>query len=413
MEDPFAKSTPARTPPPLIYNTDTVYSTTTFRPVSPSPLTPPAPESLSPKRTRKLETPLHFDGGLFSDIRSTDGKLLSKVTVDKIYRSTRHDVMDSPGIVTSSEPHNYVDDIVKTETITNEDVIKVKFTPVQLEVDSPRLRTPLLHHSDQIKSPVEYLKGDYEDLQSYKIVRSLCNEKAFESESANLGEEHTSEVLMPIINRSQSSQAKILESDKNIERVNLSNKDFFEFNNFNVQVKDIASVSITEPIIRMHSPLANLLVSEQLCKIDNYLQESLDICVLGEKIDRTTPSSVDVGENSTLANKNLVGTNTSASVKKLEESTTENDYKEIQNIEHEVNFRSNSINEERSINDVQVKNNEKKPLLNNAKEKRPGILHAIYAMPIHYHAAILCFLLIVYNFIYQYIKQNCNVNKNI
>ncbi|CAH2075188.1 unnamed protein product, partial [Iphiclides podalirius] len=94
--DHIAGYTPVNNPGRIIYNSDTVYSTTVFRPVSLSPPTQHEADSLPPQRTRKLETPLHFEGGLFSDIRSSDGKLLSKVTVDRVHSSTRRDVIDSP-----------------------------------------------------------------------------------------------------------------------------------------------------------------------------------------------------------------------------------------------------------------------------------------------------------------------------
>ncbi|KAI8428580.1 hypothetical protein MSG28_007328 [Choristoneura fumiferana] len=199
--------------------------------VSPSPRTPPAPSSVSPQRTRKLETPLHFDGGLFSDIRSTEGKLLSKVTVDRVHCSSRHDVTDSPSVYESIGSHgakDYVDDVVKTETITNEEVIKVKFTPVPLEFSSsPRLLTP---SQFQIERPVPFIKDGFEDLQSYKI--------------------------------------------------NLS--------------KSFESLDIMEPVKRSPSPLANFLISEQLTKIDHYLQESLDACSGSDGEGRSTPARVPV-----------------------------------------------------------------------------------------------------------------------
>ncbi|KAI8428575.1 hypothetical protein MSG28_007328 [Choristoneura fumiferana] len=270
-DDLFASHTPAKCKC-IMYNSDTVYSTTTFRPVSPSPRTPPAPSSVSPQRTRKLETPLHFDGGLFSDIRSTEGKLLSKVTVDRVHCSSRHDVTDSPSVYESIGSHgakDYVDDVVKTETITNEEVIKVKFTPVPLEFSSsPRLLTP---SQFQIERPVPFIKDGFEDLQSYKIVNSICKEKLFESQDFS----KSFDTLDMVEARAPSSLLNFMVDNQNLS-------------------KSFESLDIMEPVKRSPSPLANFLISEQLTKIDHYLQESLDACSGSDGEGRSTPARVPV-----------------------------------------------------------------------------------------------------------------------
>ncbi|CAH0699848.1 unnamed protein product [Spodoptera exigua] len=281
--DLSVRHTPARSPQQMMYNSDTVYTTTTFRPVSPSPITPPL-NTPSPQRTRKLETPLHFDGGLFSDIRSTDGKLLSKVTVDRVQQSSRHDITDSPSVFTDGK--NYVDDIVKTETITNENVITVKFTPVPPELDSPRLLTPSQMYKTRQKTPVEYIKDNFEDLQSYKIVSSVVKEKLLEKEN-----------LTPVLN-----EGGIFENHDTFANTtckeNVYEKDSF-ISDSNVKEKLSTSLDTFEPIKRAPSPLANLFISEQLTKIDSYLQESLEVCT-GVK-DRYTPIPIIIeGEKSGL-----------------------------------------------------------------------------------------------------------------
>lgn len=360
--DLSASHTPARCPHhQIMYNSDTVYSTTTFRPVSPSPLTLPA-SSPSPQRTRKLETPLHFDGGLFSDIRSKDGKLLSKVTVDRLHSSSRHDVTDSPSMYESVGSHgnkDYVDDIIKTETITNEDVIKVKFTPVSFELDAlpPRLLTPSQFQMNRAKTPVEYLKDTFEDLQSYKIVSSICKDKKFEAD--------------------------------------------------NVSAKDLHfdSLGIVEPFKRAPSPLANFLVSEQMTKIESYLQESLDAC---GSTGRSTPAPLNIEGETKVDDKGKQKTELYETTK-MQCETSSNNMSSITSY-HDDKPSERQVKPPATVTTFSSNEDAKrrKSKGNSVREKQPGVLSAIYNMPIHYHAAILCIILIVYNFIYQYIKQNCH-----
>lgn len=359
--------TPA-SPPQLMYNSDTVYSTTTFRPVSPSPITPPAPETPSPQRTRKLETPLHFDGGLFSDIRSADGKLLSKVTVDRLHSSTRHDVTDSPSVYESIGPHgnkDYVNDVLKTETITNEDVIKVKFTPVPPEIDSPRLLTPSQFHATRTKSPIQYLKDNFEDLQSYKMVSSVCKGKQFESNT-------------------------LMKKEKSFD-----------------------NLAASEPIIRSPSPLANLLVPEQLTKIDSYLQESLDACVGNVRVNKSPVRKQPEGGSALESvGKQVIESNNHI---QISTTTTCNSYLTAENLNSQnIEYKKSHISEPpllvaNSMKTSDLFENKTKP--NSVKVEQPGVFRAIYNMPIHYHAAILCVILIVYNLVYQYIKTNCHGKK--
>lgn len=443
----FAKLTPARSPH-IIYNSDTVYSTTTFRPVSPSPITPPAPNTPSPQRTRKLETPLHFDGGLFSDIRSTEGKLLSKVTVDRVQSSTQHDITDSPNTVHVQDSNNYVDDIVKQETITNKDVITVKFTPVPPELDSPWLLTPsqfvqiktqspseyikehheylqspagdfmkeashdvnavkyspvpsvldsprLLTPSQFLKqpsqSPVEYIKDNYEDLQSYKIVNSLCKEKLFESS-----------ILTSHVNNSE----KI---DFVKEHVHSDVENYIDENTSNNFIERLSVID--GPVIRGHSPLANIFVSEQLTKLDNYLQESLDTC-LGRKGSPTqvkeTGGVTNLTESQPLEGKSgLFETSTNVVIKN---DTELQSYHKDETISKEPEPVQKKFVQREERNGVEI-NAKHVSKLNSAPKRKTGILNSIYQMPVHYHAAILCFVLIIYNLVYQYIKQSSQVNK--
>ncbi|CAH0407657.1 unnamed protein product [Chilo suppressalis] len=323
---------------------------------------PFSPETPSPQRTRKLETPLHFDGGLFSDIRSKDGKLLSKVTVDRLHSSTRHDITDSPSVFESIGSHgnrDYVNDVVKTETITNEDVIKVKFTPVPPEIDSPRLLTPSQFHVSKTKTPVEYLKDDYEDLQSYKIVSSLCKEKQFETDITKIKE------------------------------------------------KSFDHMVASEPLKRSHSPLANFLVPKQMTKIDTYLQESLDACLPSEDRKLITPIHVKLEGDTTLESKETLKRETKEETYTMESfgsyqvERKVNTYQTVSEVTHNPDISAKPTDEIVSKNIIKI---------NSVKENQ-GVLRAIYNMPIHYHAAILCFILIVYNLIFQYIKKNCHGQK--
>lgn len=384
-----------------MYNSDTVYTTTTFRPVSPSPITPPlntpSLNTPSPQRTRKLETPLHFDGGLFSDIRSTDGKLLSKVTVDRVQRSSRHDITDSPSVFTDG--NTVVDDIVKTETITNENVITVKFTPVPPELDSPRLLTPSQIHKSRQKSPVEYIKDNFEDLQSYKIVSSVCKEKLFEKDN-----------LEPVFNESRSSEIRnvfvnSICQDKSLEKDSLESA-------FNVEGKLTNSLTF-EPIKRGPSPLANLLISEHLTKIDSYLQESLEVCSGVKGRSTPIPIIIEGDETGPIANTKNVSHVEEYQERKavhftmmMNESSNEN---KQSSSEREVDTlcRRGKVTPEPYF----VENNNLSNASKLNSDKHPGVMSRIYNMPIHYHAAILCFLLILYNLIYQYVKQNCQGSK--
>lgn len=454
--DHFVRLTPARSPQ-IIYNSDTVYSTTTFRPVSPSPITPPAPNTPSPQRTRKLETPLHFDGGLFSDIRSAEGKLLSKVTVDRVQSSTQHDITDSPSIVRTQDSKNYIDDMMKTETITSKDVITVKFTPVPPELDSswlltpsqfiqlqsqspleyfkdnyedlqnlghdimktetitnndvntveftpmptkldsPRLLTPSQFIKMESQSPIEYIKDNYEDLQSYKIVNSLCKEKILETDILT-SDQHKTEKLVTF---------------------NISNEDDF-FHKDVVDYTQHDGLKETERlyvndelVMRGHSPLANILLSEQLTKLDKYLQESLDVCK-GTPIEKLK----DMREES-LDTKQIIKQQFENKSCHFETSTSV-----VNNSDTKMEMENSSYHTEEPIfktpervqtesmkregtNDVEL-NKKNVYKLNNVPKRKAGILNAIYNMPIHYHAAIVCVILILYNLIYQYIKRQGN-----
>lgn len=320
-----------------MYNSDTVYTTTTFRPVSTSPSTFPA-STPSPQRTRKLETPLHFDGGLFSDIRSADGKLLSKVTVDRVHSSSRHDVTDSPHLYEDIDLNGnkeYIDEIVKTETITNEDVIKVKFTPVRPELDSISLWSPMQDLKSY--SPVPYIKDEFEDLCSYKIVNSVCKEN-----------------LLKVNN---------YESDNQVS-----------------QMKD-------RQVTRGHSPLANLIIPEHLTKIDNYLQESLNVlksekeCNIVNEREKSDKCAVVCSEQQN-------------TFKESVNSYQKNDAKEyVSEILSTTNMDGEALHNKNKLNGV---------------KKYPRVIKRLCNLPMHYHAAILCFFLIVYNLFYQYYKKHCH-----
>ncbi|KAG7299535.1 hypothetical protein JYU34_016498 [Plutella xylostella] len=354
-----------------MYHSDTVYSTTTFRPVSPLPRPPPAPlppppppppppATPSPQRTRKLETPLHFEGGLFSDIRSTEGKLLSKVTVDRVHSSSRHDVTESPGPAPTAR--DYVDDVTKTETITNEDVIKIRFTPVVPELDVPRLLTP----SQFIPLPpqVEYIKDDFEDLKSYKMVNSVCKGNKFESDA-------------------------LCDREKSVD--SLSN--IYNF----------------EPMIRPHSPLANFIVPEQLTKIDEYLQKSLDEHS-NDGEERTMSPTTEVARREAPADNTQLHKESNVHEQIIRSESKSMNVSSYQGRDEPSINKTNAVKmEEKYDPPVEKFDRKRKSKVDSANDKNTGVLRAIYNMPIHYHAIILCVLLIVYNLVYQYIKQHCQV----
>lgn len=261
-----------------------------------------------------------------------------------MHSSTRHDVTDTPHATETVDAHGnkeYVDDIVKSETITNENVFKVKFTPVPFDLDS----MSVLQKPRPI-TPIKYLKDDYQDLHSYKIVNSLFKDKFL-------------------------SPSDLGGTDKN-ERV------------------------ADSPVMRGHSPLANLIVSEHLTKIDGYLQESLNLCSESQTI-KNVPT--------------LIKTDLETAKVAQEIKETKEDIDEVSNvvgyINNNANYNSNEDSNLYESRDVNGKSKTKSKL-NSVQATHPGVLSAIYNMPMHYHAAVLCFLLIVYNLVYQYIKQNCH-----
>lgn len=369
-------------------------------------------------RTRKLETPLHFDGGLFSDIRSTDGKLLSKVTVDRVLRSTHHDVTDSPSIDVHHDEKNYVDDIIKTEKITNEDVITVKFTPVQRELESPYLFTSLQTNPARDRTPVEYLKDDFKDLESYKIVNSLCKTNLFETQKTgndklsfidtNKSMKESSEPLniSTFMHKNYSSLTeypvpKNLEPETDRDELDLPQTKALREYYANEESTSIA-------IIKEHSPLANFLLSEQLSRIDTKLQESLQICS-GNK-DNIPFISLNEETNMTSAGCGLElfaeqkSNNNDENIKKPRKSVS--DHSEVMEEIHETNDKFETQKNAIDVNKLKAKGNSDHN--NFFRFKR-----VIYNLPIHYHAAILCFFLIVYNLIYQYVKQKYEINKKL
>lgn len=412
-----------------------------------------------------METPLHFEGGLFSDIRSTDGKLLSKVTVDRVQRTTHHGVADSPSTVHVQDDNTYVDDLVKTETVTNQDVFTVKFTPIMHDIEYPRLLTPSQFRLTPSITPVDYLKNDFEDLQSYKIVNSLCKEKLFESDNTlrnilshestensvfkkegstrfvdELTTDHTREVIerlavmdavyrapseggLNVINNpttraSSEGGLNIVRPDLRAfrEGLNITNpvlKTSREGLNIPVPILRASSegLNMAEPIFRGHSPLANLLVSEQLSKLDTYLQESLDVC-LGRKTPSPTVIIKGIGETAG-ETKHIVSHLYEEKAYSFQSSTNlaGNSVATLDTSYHKEEPVSKTVNVNYKLIPYKELFDKKGKKIDSVNKKKTGVLNAIYNMPIHYHAAILCLLLIIYNLVYQYIKENCLGNK--
>lgn len=86
------------------------------------------------------------DRGIFSDILSSTGKVLSTVTVDTIHSSTVCDITDVPytdDIDAIEDDALYSDrvtpkticDTLRTETYTNEDILRIKLEPTLTEFD--------------------------------------------------------------------------------------------------------------------------------------------------------------------------------------------------------------------------------------------------------------------------------------
>lgn len=306
-----------------------------------------------------METPLHFDGGLFSDITTADGsKLLSKVTVDKVSNTSRHDVTGSPAHFEHLSPQgkDLVDSLTRSETFTNEDVIRVKFTPVPSDVELPRSRTPSVNRP----TPVLYIKDDLQDLQSYKIVNTICKENNLD---ANLREKSTDSLDL---------------------KVNSSP--------------------------RPRSPLADYTVPEQMTKIETYLQRSLEICSGNKTPDFTSVTTLSPDNN---IKGETVRNHETLNIKSASNETTfkyfdkkHNDDANKVNSYHENEKSSTYMTESQNdfVYDKKLKETKKK----NVDKCNEGVLSAIYNMPIHYHSMILCFILIVYNLIHQYLKKNCH-----
>lgn len=98
--------------------------------------------------TVDLNTSPNFqsDRGIFSDILSPTGKVLSTVTVDTIHSSTFCDITDSPytedieaieddALYTDGVAPKSICDTMRTETYTNEDILRIKLEPTLMEFD--------------------------------------------------------------------------------------------------------------------------------------------------------------------------------------------------------------------------------------------------------------------------------------
>lgn len=283
-----------------------------------------------------------------------DGKLLSKVTVDRVHSSLRCDVTDSPSLdihrtVGPEGSRDYVDDILKTETVTNEDVIKIKFTPVPAELLTSRSFTP------KAVPQFEYIKDNFEDLHSYKIVNMMCKENKIDS--------------------------------------------------YKMKEESVENVLYNELPPRTYSPLPNLEVPEQLRKIESYLQESLNACSDKRQEDIFTCKQAavegEIHQTKIKEDFQIFKEEQNGEVS-TQSSTKQYSY---QNEVSTSAYPTTPINETKSYisNKTEVKSKR-----GSVQENNCSIWRAIYNMPIHYHAGILCVILIVYNLIYQYIKENCH-----
>ncbi|CAB3243804.1 unnamed protein product [Arctia plantaginis] len=250
-------------------------------------------------------------------------------------------------------------------------------------------------------APIEYINNNFEDLQSYKIVSSLCKNKLFETDK-----------LLPELQL----EGTLVNRLDNLEPANEVTS--LEDNSLN-------KVNVSEPLKRACSPLANEHISEQLSKIDSYLQESLEFCS-GTKV-RSTPSPViteimmgcnthekaNTFMNQKIYEDNIIHSTTISEYKNEVNQISKEDIVTENAPENEALTGQKEYHRESELKMPSYDIDDKKSMskLNSVTEKQPGVLRAIYNMPIHYHAAILCFFLIIYNLIYQYIKQNCNGNK--
>lgn len=146
------------------------------------------------------------NSGLFDDILSSTGKVLSTITVDKIHSSTVCDITDVPipddiaaierdAFYSERISPNKIHDTFRTETYTNEDILRIKLEPTLSELDDFILNR-LTPEQPLLRKPKTPTYADQNlNVDNYKTFQAFSTTKSSESLLANyLYNEHLSDV---------------------------------------------------------------------------------------------------------------------------------------------------------------------------------------------------------------------------
>ncbi|XP_077285691.1 Z band alternatively spliced PDZ-motif protein 52 isoform X2 [Arctopsyche grandis] len=279
------------------------------------------------------------DRGIFSDILSTTGKVLGTVTMDTIHSSTVCDITDTPitdDLTAIENDALYSDggitpksicDTMRTETYTNEDVLRIKLAPTLIEFDEYLLgrNTPNIDNT--------FMKCLTPSLVSQTITYESNSRRTTPEIFHRYGENNSSGI--------------IYKSD--------------------VVVEESSSL----PLFMMNNSK--------------------------EYTIKTMLNNLSVTDN----------------LKEVEENS-------IQKQINEIDIKSDHTKTEQVINhNTQTENrSETKPTTSKAKNqvsqsKISKLKSTILNMPIHYHAAIICFFLVLYNVLFNIYKQNVDKSNSL
>lgn len=273
------------------------------------------------------KSPNQFNNGIFDDILSPSGKVLSTVTVDSIHSSTYCDVTDVPvtddihaiendALKTDVNFPLSVTDTFRTETFTNEDILKIKLTPTLMEFD-------------------DYLFG--------KLTPSLEDNRSLTPLFTN--QEHL--FTQDFTNQSSRSLTPLFTNQEHLF------------------TQDFMNQSITQNIIYKSDVVveeSNLLPEQREDQKVNFMESQFTSSACNTN---TSTRHEDVSKQRIHINKEI---------------TTQGSKHTVQDLPPKI---------------IQVKKS----------TKNTGLYSQFLNLPAHYHAAIICFLLVAYNIIFNLYKQ--------
>lgn len=278
------------------------------------------------------KSPNQFNSGIFDDILSPSGKVLSTVTVDAVHSSTYCDVTDVPmtddihaiendALKTDVNFPLSVTDTFRTETFTNEDILKIKLTPTLMEFD-------------------DYLFGKLSPSQE-------CNRS-----------------LTPLFTNREHlfTQDFTNQSDRPLTPL-FTNQD-------HLFTQDFTNQSITQNIIYKSDVVVeetNLLAQHREDEKVDFIESQFTTVACNTN---TSAKHEDIPKQSVYTNKEISSQGSRQTVKDFPSTLT------------------------------QVKKS----------TKNTSLYSQFLNMPAHYHAGIICFLLVAYNIIFNIYKQYNNQN---